>query len=39
MATKESKSQRVERIKKEKDGLDVLQDIYLYAVTGEEVHP
>jgi sulfite reductase (ferredoxin) len=36
---KESKAQRVERIKKEKDGLDVLQDIYLYAVTGEEVHP
>lgn len=36
---KETKAQRVERIKKEKDGLDVLQDIYLYAVTGEEVHP
>ncbi len=36
---KESKAQRVERIKKEKDGLDVLQDIYLYAVTGEAVHP
>ena len=35
---KESKAQRVERIKKEKDGLDVLQDIYLYAITGEEVH-
>lgn len=36
---KESKAERVERIKKEKDGLDVLQDIYLYAITGEEVHP
>ncbi len=36
---KESKAQRVERIKKEKDGLDVLQDIYLYAITGEEVDP
>ncbi len=36
---KETKAQRVERIKKEKDGLDVLQDIYLYAITGEEVHP
>lgn len=36
---KETKAQRVERIKKEKDGLDVLQDIYLYAVTGEEVDP
>lgn len=36
---KETKAQRVERIKVEKDGLDVLQDIYLYAVTGEEVHP
>jgi len=36
---KESKAQRVERIKKEKDGLDVLQDIYLYALTGEQVDP
>ena len=36
---KENKAQRVERIKKEKDGLDVLQDIYLYAITGEEVDP
>ncbi len=36
---KESKAARVERIKKEKDGLDVLQDIYSYAITGEEVHP
>ena len=36
---KESKAARVERIKKEKDGLDVLQDIYLYAITGESVDP
>ena len=36
---KETKAQRVERIKKQKDGLDVIQDIYLYAITGEEVHP
>ncbi len=36
---KENKAQRVERIKKEKDGLDVLQDIYLYAITGEAIHP
>ncbi len=36
---KETKAQRVERIKKQKDGLDVLQDIYLYAITGEEVDP
>lgn len=36
---KETAAQRVERIKKEKGGLDVLQDIYVYAVLGEEVHP
>ena len=36
---KESAAQRVERIKKEKNGLDVLQDIYLYAVLGEEINP
>ncbi|WP_375725049.1 nitrite/sulfite reductase [Arcobacter sp. KX21116] len=36
---KESAAQRVERIKKEKNGLDVLKDIYVYAVLGEEVHP
>ena len=36
---RESKAARVERIKKEKDGLDVLKDIYLYAETGDEVHP
>jgi len=37
--SKETKAQRVERIKQEKDGLDVLQDIYRYAITGEEVDP
>ncbi len=36
---KESKAQRVERIKKQKDGLEVLQDIYNYAVTGKELDP
>ncbi|MCP4970226.1 MAG: nitrite/sulfite reductase [Arcobacter sp.] len=36
---KETKAQRVERIKKEKNGLDVIKDIYLYAVSGEEVDP
>lgn len=36
---KETAAQRVERIKKEKSGLDVLKDIYLYAVLGEEVQP
>jgi len=36
---KETKAQRVERIKKEKDGLDVLADILRYAKTGEEVDP
>jgi len=36
---KETKAQRVERIKKEKDGLDVIKDIYRYAETGEDVHP
>lgn len=39
MVEKESKAQRVERIKKEKDGLDVIKEIYRYAQTGEEVHP
>jgi len=34
---KETKAQRVERIKKEKDGLDVLKDIEFYARTGTEV--
>jgi sulfite reductase (ferredoxin) len=36
---KETKAQRVERIKKEKDGLDVLKDIYHYAKTKEAVDP
>lgn len=36
---KETKAQRVERIKIEKDGLDVLSDIYRYARTGEAVDP
>lgn len=34
---KENAALRVERIKKEKNGLDVLKDIYLYAVLGEEI--
>ncbi|MCK9373857.1 MAG: nitrite/sulfite reductase [Sulfuricurvum sp.] len=38
MAT-ESKAQRIERIKEEKDGLDVLQNILAYAQSGEAVHP
>lgn len=38
MAT-ESKAQRVERIKNEKDGLDVLGDIVRYAQSGEAVDP
>ncbi|MBW6488282.1 nitrite/sulfite reductase [Sulfurimonas sp.] len=37
--SKETKAQRVERIKKEKNGLDVLKDIYRYAKSGEEVDP
>ncbi len=37
--SKETKAQRVERIKREKDGLDVLEDIYRYAQTAEEVDP
>ncbi len=36
---KETKAQRVERIKREKDGLDVLADIHRYAATGEPVDP
>lgn len=35
----ETKAQRVERIKREKDGLDVLNDIYRYAKTGESPDP
>ncbi|MDD5156813.1 nitrite/sulfite reductase [Sulfurimonas sp.] len=34
---KETKAQRVERIKKAKDGLDVLNDIYRYAKSDEEI--
>lgn len=34
---RETKTQRVERIKVEKDGLDVLEDIHRYAKTGEAV--
>lgn len=34
---KETKAQRIERIKTEKDGLDVLNDIYLYASSGKEI--
>ena len=36
---KETKAQRVERIKKEKDGLEVINDIYVYATTGAPVDP
>lgn len=36
---KETAAQRVERIKKEKGGLDVLKDIYVYAVLGEAINP
>ncbi len=36
---KETKAERVERIKCEKDGLDVLNDIYRYAASGEAVDP
>ena len=36
---KETAAQRVERIKVEKSGLDVLRDIYHYAISGEEVEP
>jgi sulfite reductase (ferredoxin) len=36
---KETKAQRVERIKSQKDGLDVLSDIYRYAKSGEELDP
>ncbi|MDP3588585.1 MAG: nitrite/sulfite reductase [Sulfuricurvum sp.] len=35
----ETKAQRVERIKSEKDGLDVLDDIARYAISGEEIDP
>ncbi len=35
----ETKTQRVERIKQAKDGLEVINDIYVYAVMGLEVDP
>ncbi|MBE0513974.1 nitrite/sulfite reductase [Sulfurimonas sp.] len=37
--SRETKAQRVERIKREKDGLDVLEDIYRYAKSGEDIDP
>lgn len=37
--SKETKAQRVERIKREKDGLDVFADIYRYAKSGEDIDP
>ena len=37
--SKETKAQRVERIKKEKSGLDVLESINEYAIHGTEVDP
>ena len=37
--TKETAAKRVERIKKEKSGLDVLADIYRYAKTSQEIDP
>lgn len=39
MMTKENATQRVERIKKEKSGLDVLRDIHHYAISGDELNP
>ncbi|MCK9454614.1 nitrite/sulfite reductase [Sulfurimonas sp.] len=37
--SKETKAQKVERIKSQKDGLDVLSDIYRYAKTSQEIDP
>ncbi|MCF6309479.1 MAG: nitrite/sulfite reductase [Sulfurimonas sp.] len=37
--SKETKAQRIERIKKEKSGLDVLESIHEYAIYGTEVDP
>lgn len=37
--SKETKAQRVERIKREKDGLDVFEDIYRYAKSGSDIDP
>jgi len=39
MSTKENPAQRVERIKKEKCGLDVIEDIKIYASTDKEIDP
>ncbi|WP_457599439.1 nitrite/sulfite reductase [Hydrogenimonas sp.] len=36
---KESKAARIERIKRQKDGLDVLKEIYRYAKNGGEIDP
>ena len=36
---KENPAQRVERIKKEKSGLDVLEDIHRYAISGDKLNP
>lgn len=36
---KETAAQRVERIKLEKSGLDVLKDIHHYAISGKDPHP
>ena len=35
----ETKAERIERIKREKDGLAVIADIYRYARTKEEIDP
>ncbi|DAB38225.1 MAG: ferredoxin--nitrite reductase [Sulfuricurvum sp. GWF2_44_89] len=35
----ETKAERIERIKREKDGLEVISDIYRYAQTGEAIDP
>ncbi|OHD84021.1 MAG: ferredoxin--nitrite reductase, partial [Sulfuricurvum sp. RIFCSPHIGHO2_02_FULL_43_9] len=35
----ETKAERIERIKREKDGLEVIADIYRYALTGEVIDP
>ena len=36
---KETKAERIERIKQEKDGLEIITDIYRYAKTGESINP
>lgn len=35
----ETKAERIERIKREKDGLEVISDIYRYAKSGEVIDP